>query len=222
MDPLPSGPGSPLPSGALTASPTMTSVPFAALIPQSPFYPQTRKITIRNLKVTPQSISDAYITATSTKLRNAVKTILEQGVLRDSLEDLYRGVENLVREGKGEELYKMLDLHCREFVRVRLNPEIENTIERDVPVGGDGGITVVTTIQKAWGRWTSQVGMIQSIFYYLDRAYILASTTLASITYSSHGGFELIVVTWATRLSKNIFFWRTTKSTDTSLEFSPS
>src|SRR5271156_6495914 len=183
MSRLSSGPRSPVPSNALSASPTMASNPFPAMIPQSPIHPQTRKITVRNLKATPQSISDAYFASTLAKLTQAVQTILEQGSLRDSLEELYRGVENLVREGKGDDLYKMLDLRCGEFVRLTLRPEVEKASGGSIGVGGDGGVTVVETIEKAWGKWTSQMGLIRSIFYYLDRAYILANTNLSSIKY---------------------------------------
>jgi Cullin family len=130
----------------------------AALIsPQTPLRLQTRKITIKNLKSTPDSVPAAYFQQTSQKLQQAVAAILHEGTLADSLEELYRGVENLVRENKGKELYEMLQNCCRTFVVDNLRVSIEQGISGSVGVGGDGGIRAVECIEQAWGKWTSQL-----------------------------------------------------------------
>jgi hypothetical protein len=86
-----------------------------------------------------------------------VIAILHEGTLADSLEELYRGVENLVRENKGEQLYEMLQNCCRTFVEDNLRVSIEQGISGSVGVGGDGGIRAVECIEQAWGKWTSKL-----------------------------------------------------------------
>jgi hypothetical protein len=125
--------------------------------PQTPLRPQTRKITIRNLKAAPDSVPAAYFAQMTNKLRRAVNTILTEGTLADSLEELYRGVENLVRENKGAELYDMLQDSCRMFVAGNLKPSVEGGVAGSVGLGGDGGIRAVECVEGAWGKWTSQL-----------------------------------------------------------------
>jgi hypothetical protein len=128
-------------------SPTMTS----------PLRPHTRKITIKNLKSTPDSVPAAYFQQTTEKLQRAVDTILSEGSLVDSLEELYRGVENLVRENKGPELYEMLRNSCQTFVEEDMRRKVEKGVAGSVGIGGDGGLRAVECIESTWGKWTSQL-----------------------------------------------------------------
>jgi hypothetical protein len=73
------------------------------------------------------------------------------------LEELYRGVENLVRENKGPELYEMLQESCRSFVSEDMRQNVERGIAGSVGLGGDGGVRAVECIESAWGKWTSQL-----------------------------------------------------------------
>jgi Cullin family len=91
------------------------------------------------------------------KLQRAVATILVEGNLVDSLEELYRGVENLVRENKGSELYQMLQNSCRTFVAEDMKQSVERGIVGSVGIGGDGGVRAVECIESIWGKWTSQL-----------------------------------------------------------------
>lgn len=139
-----------------SSSPPMT--------PQTPLRPQTRKITIKNLKATPDSVPAAYFHQTMQKLQRAVATILVEGNLVDSLEELYRGVENLVRENKGPDLYQMLQDSCRTFVTENMKQSVERGIVGSVGIGGDGGVRAVECIESVWGKWTSQLVFPSSLF----------------------------------------------------------
>src|SRR5437773_2123501 len=118
-----------LPSSPLHSTPIidLSNIPSPPHLvsPQTPLRPQTRKITIKNLKSTPDSVHAAYFAQTRAKLQSAVSTILVAGTLVDSLEELYRGVENLVRENRGPELYEMLQESCRNFVSVDRRRNVE-------------------------------------------------------------------------------------------------
>jgi cullin 4 len=149
MYPLPSSP----PSSHGVDLPTYSST----INTQTPLRPQTRKITIKNLKSTPDSVPAAYFLQTTQKLQRAVSTILVEGNLVDSLEELYRGVENLVRENKGPELYEMLQDSCQKFVSGNMRENVEKGIVGSVGLGGDGGVRAVECIERAWGKWTSQL-----------------------------------------------------------------
>jgi hypothetical protein len=135
----------------------LTKSPSPTITPQTPLRPQTRKITIKNLKSTPDSVPAAYFQHTIQKLRRAVDTILVEGNLVDSLEELYRGVENLVRENKGLELYQMLQSSCSTFVTENMKQTVERGIIGSVGIGGDGGVRAVECIESIWGKWTSQL-----------------------------------------------------------------
>lgn len=145
-----------LPSSAASSPPPMNSVS-----PQTPLRPHTRKITIKNLKSTPDSVPAAYFQQTTQKLQRAVATILSEGSLVDSLEELYRGVENLVRENKGPELYDMLQNSCQTFVAQDLRRKVEKEVVGSTGVGGDGGVRAVECIESAWGKWTSQLVFLE-------------------------------------------------------------
>jgi cullin 4 len=125
--------------------------------PQTPLRPQTRKITIKNLTRTPDHIPAAYFQQTTRKLQDAVDRILHEGTVADSLEELYRGVENLVRENKGAELYEMLQRMCTAYVQDTMRVNVEKKIVGSVGVGGDGGVTAVESIESAWGKFISKL-----------------------------------------------------------------
>jgi hypothetical protein len=149
-------PSSPPPSNTSGPIINLTSAP-TPVSPQTPLRPQTRKITIKNLKSTPDSVPAAYFRQTTHKLEYAVKAILLEGNLADSLEELYRGVENLVRENKGGQLYQMLHTQCRDYVAINITQIVEQEIAGSLCIGGDGGIRAVECIESAWGKWTSKL-----------------------------------------------------------------
>jgi len=153
MYPLPSSP----PSSHSADVSELNKSRATPITPQMPLRPQTRKITIKNLKATPDSVPAAYFLQTTMKLKRAVETILAEGNLVDSLEELYRGVENLVRENKGQELYEMLQRSCQAFVSGPMKEAVEKGVLGSVGVGGDGGVTAVECVESAWGKWTSQL-----------------------------------------------------------------
>ena len=155
---MPRLPLSPLPSSSTYDSVIdLTNSHSPIMSPQTPLRPHTKKITIKNLKSTPDSVPAAYFQQTTQKLQRAVSTILVEGTLADSLEELYRGVENLVRENKGPELYEMLQESCRQFVSEGMRRSVERRIVGSVGIGGDGGVGAVECIESAWGKWTSQL-----------------------------------------------------------------
>jgi hypothetical protein len=153
MSRLPSSP----PSSSYDSVIDLTNSRSPIVSPQTPLRPHTKKITIKNLKSTPDSVPAAYFQQTTQKLQRAVSTILVEGTLSDSLEELYRGVENLVRENKGPQLYEMLQESCRQFVSENMRRNVERRIAGSVGIGGDGGVRAVECIESAWGKWTSQL-----------------------------------------------------------------
>jgi hypothetical protein len=132
-------------------------VPSGQFNTQIPQRPQTRKIVIKNLKVTPDWVPAEYFLQTTRRLEKAVSTILVGESPGESLEELYRGVENLVRENKGSELYEMLENNCRSHVSKILKQKVDKGITGSIGVGGDGGTAAVECIQSAWEEWTSKI-----------------------------------------------------------------
>jgi Cullin family len=127
---------------------------------QPPLRPQTRKITIRNLRSTPNAVSQIYFSQTKDRLQRAIDVILEEGTLVDSLEELYRGVENLVRENRGQEVYELLRERCRVFMTQSMAPDVEGFVlsaETAVGTVAGTGYRTVEHVEQAWGKWTSKI-----------------------------------------------------------------
>jgi hypothetical protein len=182
-------PSSPPPS---FSSPHVDLTADAPPSPSTPLRPTTRKLKIKKLTIAPNSVPQAYFQQTHNKLENAVTTILSEGKLDDSLEELYRSVENLVRENRGGKLYVMLQERCRSFIAGAVMKRVDQGCAGSIGVGGDAGIGAVECIDGAWAKWTSQLvwiqetsltqGLIRSIFYDLDRTYVFKNPKLSSIT----------------------------------------
>ncbi|RPB15968.1 ubiquitin ligase subunit CulD [Morchella conica CCBAS932] len=125
-----------------------------------------RKLQIKNLRKPTRGDPDAYFTATWGALDAALGAIFAGVKIAASLEELYRGVENICRAERGQQLAERL--------RRRMDAYVGGKLKAEVEVGVDGG-EVVREVERAWRRWNEQLGMIRSIFLYLDRSYLLPS-----------------------------------------------
>ncbi|KAH0602680.1 uncharacterized protein H6S33_008330 [Morchella sextelata] len=144
----------------LTASPPPTPTPRPP-----PFQPHAgaRKLQIKNLRKPNRGDPDAYFNTTWGALDAALGSIFGGVKIAASLEELYRGVENICRAERGQQLAERL--------RRRMDGYVGGRLKGDVGVGGE----VVKEVEKAWRKWNEQLGMIRSIFLYLDRSYLLPS-----------------------------------------------
>ncbi|RMX93773.1 hypothetical protein D0867_14093 [Hortaea werneckii] len=136
-----------------------------------------KKLVVKNLKQNTGWDSKAYLEKIWNQLDAALAIIFTGGQGGFSKEDLYRGVENVCRQGGASTLFSRLESRCRQHV--------EHDV-RDSLVGkaGSDNITVLEAVIAEWARWKQEMAMIRAIFFFLDRSYLLSSSkpTLSDLT----------------------------------------
>jgi cullin-4 len=136
-----------------------------------------KKLVVKNLKTNTQWDSKAYLEKIWGQLEAALALIFKDVQEGFSKEDLYRGVENVCRQGGASTLYTRLDNRCRQHVEMDM---------RDVLVkrAGTAHVDVLSAVMAEWARWKAQMVVIRSIYFFLDRSYLLSSskTNLTDLT----------------------------------------
>ncbi|KJX99288.1 ubiquitin ligase subunit CulD like protein [Zymoseptoria brevis] len=128
-----------------------------------------KKLVVKNLKSNTSWDSKAYLEKIWGQLDEALALMFKDGQDGFSKEDLYRGVENVCRQGGASTLFSRLENRCKSH------------IERDVrePLlekAGLDNVTVLKAVLLEWARWTEQMSTIRAIFFFLDRSYLLSSS----------------------------------------------
>ncbi|KAL8843212.1 MAG: hypothetical protein Q9176_002165 [Flavoplaca citrina] len=134
-----------------------------------------RKIVVKNFRKTPRSDPEKYINGVSAQLDAALSAILADEKLPHSNEELYRGVENLCRQGRAPQLYKSLREKCHEGIKTYIEKPLlaqASTLDDAAMLGA---------VMGAWETWNSRLKTIRSIYFFLDRSYLLNSPSLPSI-----------------------------------------
>lgn len=136
-----------------------------------------KKLVVKNLKTNTQWDSKAYLEKVWGQLDVALAHIFKDAQDGFSKEDLYRSVENVCRQGGASTLYSRLESRCRQHVERDM---------RDLLVqnAGQENVQVLSAVLKEWARWKEQMVVIRSIFFFMDRSYLLSSskTNLADLT----------------------------------------
>ncbi|GAO52034.1 hypothetical protein G7K_6122-t1 [Saitoella complicata NRRL Y-17804] len=169
--------GTPLPTNSTSPS-SKFPARLRAANGSRPAATGVRKLQIKNLRTTSDSAAKQteYYAATLDKLRTALDCVANETKIGDSLEELYRGCENLVRGGKAKEVHDVLRNGLEVFAK-----QVQEQVGSRVAGAGGGSEAVVTAIEQSWSRWCERLGMIRQIFFYLDRTYILQTQGLLSI-----------------------------------------
>lgn len=109
-----------------------------------------RKLVVKNLKKTSKRDSETYFHSTWALLEKVLGTIFRKEKIPMSMEELYRGVENLCRVDRAPVMYEKLRACCDEYVGTQLKPQI---------LAGVGGNTfaAVRIIEAAWRQWRMQL-----------------------------------------------------------------
>ncbi|KAK9462049.1 Cullin family-domain-containing protein [Lipomyces oligophaga] len=145
-----------------------------------------------------QGSLEQYFDSVWIALDNALGMIWANGQIQGSFEALYRGVENLCREGKAEELWDHLKVRMQkhiwdDFCKESLIPyaesltQVENTFDSNT---NEMAARVVDT----WQLWGSQLTIVRNMFFYLDRSYLLQKTGEVSIWDAGLVYFRSVVV----------------------------
>ena len=136
------------------ASPRRKSTGKNGVSPISSFTPQTgaRKIVVKNLRTTPRLNHDDYFKKVWTQLDSALTAILTHGKLAHSLEELYKGVENLCRQDKAQVLYQRLCERCKTHIESSVQQEL---LQQAKLAANDAEL--LKAVGQAWSTWSDQL-----------------------------------------------------------------
>lgn len=128
--------------------------PFSANTPrQSTFGANSgaRRLVVKNLRTGPRLNHEPYLEKIWTRLDDALTEIFEGKKPTVSLEELYKGAENLCRQEQASQLAQKVQRRCKEYV---------STVLRDQIIARSAGVTDVDTLRtlvQAWQKWHSQL-----------------------------------------------------------------
>lgn len=155
----------------LTKSPRARRPSTANAFKTTNFNPHAgaKKLVVKNLK--PQSAWDAnkYFDQTWQQLDASLTTIFDDAPVNFSMEDMYRGVENLCRQGRARDVYQKLAQRCTSHINTTVKQSL-------LAKTRSSNVEVLQDVLQAWSTWNSQIITIRCIFYYMDRSYLLQSS----------------------------------------------
>ena len=151
--------GSPAKKKALNGRPTNITPPTGP-----------KMLMVKGLKKTSKPDPDEYYNRVWAQLDTALSAIFLREKLPYSMEELYRGVEIVCKQGRALEIYKKLCEKCTRDISTRVKEPLLQVSATDSAVG------VLNAVVHAWSTWSKQMETIRSIFFYLDRSYLLHSS----------------------------------------------
>ncbi len=144
-----------------------------------------KKLVVKNLKQNTQWDSKAYLEKIWGQLDEALTIIFKDGHDGFSKEDLYRGVENVCRQGGASTLFSRLDKRCIEHVEADIRRPLCQITKTD-------NVTILESVLKEWSRWKEHMVLIRAIFFFLDRSYLLSSSKMMLAEYTPQRFRELV------------------------------
>lgn len=136
-----------------------------------------KKLIVKNLKTNTGWDSKAYLEKIWGQLDEALTTIFKNAHDGFSKEDLYRGVENVCRQGGAATLFSRLEKRCRAHVELDMYEPLASQVDA-------APISLLESVLHKWMMWKEQMVTIRAIFFFLDRSYLLSSSkpTLSELT----------------------------------------
>lgn len=125
-----------------------------------------KKLAVKNFRTQAKADPQLYLNQVWEKLNAALTVVFKNEKITFSLEELYRGVENLCRQGHAQEVCLRLQKKSEAYVSGDLkHPLLERLSAKNVDV--------LRAVLAAWGTWNDQLKIIYWIFCYMDRSYLL-------------------------------------------------
>ena len=134
-----------------------------------------KKLVVKNLKSVPRSNPDDYANRVWEQLDVSLTALFEDSKLPYSLEELYKGVEFSCRQDRGPVIFTKM----REKCTLGMTSLVQQTTLQSSACHSD--IEVLRLTIHGWSRWNRQFDTIRSIFFYLDRSYLLHNSQLPSL-----------------------------------------
>ncbi|KAF2658953.1 Cullin-domain-containing protein [Lophiostoma macrostomum CBS 122681] len=125
-----------------------------------------KRMLVKNFRPARKVDPKVFLEQTWGKVEGALDTVFAQGEIDFSLEELYRGVENLCRQGMAGDVCERLVKKCRGYVGGDLRGRVTD-------MAGRKDVDVLRGCLGAWGVWMEQMKYVDWVFCYLDRSYLL-------------------------------------------------
>jgi cullin-4 len=109
-----------------------------------------KRLLVKNFKPIRKVDPKVFLDQTWQKIEKALDTIFAQGAIDFSLEELYRGVENVCRQGMAKDVKERLVAKCKEYVGGSLKAKVKESL-------GRGSVEVLRATLQAWAVWNEQV-----------------------------------------------------------------
>lgn len=134
-----------------------------------------KMLVVKGLKRVSRPDPDEYYNRVWTQLDAALSAIFLGEHLSSSMEELYRGVEIVCKQQRAPALYKKLSEKCTRNIIHRVKEPLVQASD------AKPAVEILEAVVQAWSTWSKQLETVRAIFFYLDRSYLLHSTTLPSI-----------------------------------------
>jgi cullin-4 len=109
-----------------------------------------KRLLVKNFKPTRKVDPKVFLDQTWQKIEKALDTIFAQGTIDFSLEELYRGVENVCRQGMARDVQDRLVAKCKLYVGGPLKARVKESL-------GRGNVETLRATLMAWATWNEQV-----------------------------------------------------------------
>lgn len=109
-----------------------------------------KRLLVKNFKPTRKVDPQAFLEQTWQKVDKALDTIFLQENINFSLEELYRGVENVCRQNMAKDIKERLVAKCTHYLSGRLKSKVKESLGRT-------NVDVLRAALHAWSTWSSQM-----------------------------------------------------------------
>ncbi|KAJ5107140.1 hypothetical protein N7456_003815 [Penicillium angulare] len=128
-----------------------------------------KKLVVKNLRTGPRANHEPYFDKIWAQLDGALTDIFEGKQPSVSLEELYKGAENICRQDRATLLAKKVQDRCMGYVSGKLR---DHLVTR---TGGGNDVDTLRAVIDAWSSWHSKLITVRWVFYYLDQSFLLHS-----------------------------------------------
>jgi len=110
-----------------------------------------RKLVVKNLRTGPRANHEPYFNKIWAQLDGALTDIFEDRKPNISLEELYKGAENICRQDGATMLAKKVQDRCKAYVAGKLR---DNLVKK---TGGGTDVDTLRAVIEAWSSWHSRL-----------------------------------------------------------------
>lgn len=141
-----------------STAPADKSQAFNANVRQNSFSPHAgaKKLVVKNLRTRPRVNQEPYFDKIWAQLDAALSAIFEGKKPDTSLEELYKGAENICRQERAALLAKKVQERCKDYVAGALR---DNLVTR---AGGGTNVDTLRAVIDAWSAWHSRLVCCQN------------------------------------------------------------